>query len=241
MNKKYIILVFLASLVALASCKEEEILKFGDQRYLHFKEPFEKKAYRFSFATTPGADEHTIKIPLSLIGRVGERNKEYKLEVVRDGKMPSTISSSSFSLPKTPLFRSMAVEDTLEVKLINTADLKTERLLHLKIAENEEFKLGPVEYRSAYIYVSNVLSQPDWWNADMKKVFLGEYSDIKYKNFIIATGVTDLKGASIAKINALVMQFVYYLQNLDAQGKTLYEADGKTKVLDTVPLAKSII
>ena len=241
MNKKSIILAFLASLVALASCKEEEILKFGDQRYLHFKEPFEKTAYRFSFATVPGVDEHTIKIPLSLIGKTWEQNAEYKLEVVKDGEMPSTISSASFSLPKTPLFRGKVVEDTLEVKLINTADLNKERLLHLKIAENEMFKLGPVDFRSAYIYVSNVLSQPDWWNEDMKKIFLGEYSDIKYHHFIVATGVTDLKGAQIAKIKVLVKQFIYYLKNLDAQGKTLYEADGKTKVLDTIPYAKLII
>lgn len=241
MNKKYIILVLLAGLVALASCKEEEILKFGNQRYLHFKEPFEKTAYRFSFATAPGVSEHTIKIPLSLIGKTLEESKEYKLEVVKDGKMPSTISNASFSLPKTTLFRNLAVEDTLAVKLVNTDELKTEKLLHLRILENEEFKLGPVEYRSAYIYVSNVLSQPDWWNEEMTKVFLGKYSDIKYQNFIIATRVTDLKEAQLAKIKAVVHQFVYYLKNLDAQGKTLYEADGKTKVLDTIPYAKLII
>jgi hypothetical protein len=56
----------------------------------------------------------------------------------------------------------------------------------------------------------------------------------------VATGITDLKDMDDAHITAYVSEFVYYLRNLDAQGTPLYEADGITKVLDTVSYARNL-
>ena len=88
--------------------------------------------------------------------------------------------------------------------------------------------------RLATIYVSNILSQPSWWDDEFEYAFLGSYSDEKYTAFIVATGASDLSTLSNNEIIAYVREFIYYLRRMDAAGTPVYEADGVTKVLDSI-------
>lgn len=231
-----------ATLVFASACAEDALDLFGDQNYIHFTQE-SSKAYRFSFATTPGEDTYELKIPVTLIGMALDAEKEYKVEVVTSGKeddVVTTASSASYALPANPMFRKGEYSDTLRVQLKNNAELSQEKTLVIRIADNDNFIKGPVGYRDAVVYISNYLVQPDWWDEDMSDIFLGPYSDIKYQAFIVATGITDLKDMDNAHIIAYVSELVYYLRNLDAQGTPLYEADGITKVLDTVSYARNL-
>lgn len=228
------IFTFCSILMAFSSCKEDSIEVFGDQNYIHFKQE-SKKPYRFSFATVPGATEYELEIPMSLIGKTLTSDKAYKVEVVTKGSdIVTTASSASFSLPESPIFRKGLVEDTLKVVLTDNAELAEEKVLVLAVADNDNFLVGPVKNQQAIIYLSNFFVQPDWWDDDMASVFLGSYSDIKYREFIVATGASDLSDMSAAQVQAYVITFIYHLRSLDEQGNTLYEADGVTKVLDTI-------
>lgn len=231
--KKYIFLLLFGSITAFSSCNEESVPVYGGQHYIHFTQ-LSEKAYRFSFATQPGVSEYTLKIPMTLIGSALSEDLAYSVEVVTEGDNATTATSASYKLPDSPVFRKEAFEDVLSLKLIDNPDLETEKRIVLSVAENSNFKPGPAKYCTATIYVTNKLAQPDWWDSDFDKVFLGPYSDIKYQHFIIATGVSDLNDKTTAEITAYVSDFVYYLRKLDDQGKTVYESDGKTKVLDSI-------
>ncbi|MCM1177454.1 MAG: DUF4843 domain-containing protein [Clostridium sp.] len=235
--KRHIAIFALSAL--FISCTEEAIGLFDEQHYLHFTNE-SKKVSRFSFATAPGLDTYVLDVPVTLIGRSLDEDAEYSVEVVFDGDTPTTASPASFDIPEKPVFHKGIFEDKLPVRLINTEELGQEKRLVIRIVENGSFRLGPVTCRTAVIYFSNVLSRPDWWDDDMAKIYLGDYSDIKYQQFIIATGVTDLKDKSISEITAYVIEFVYYLRELDANGETVYEKDGVTKVLDNIPYAKNM-
>ena len=236
MKKIIRISVFFFLMLGFCSCKEDPIMIYSGGNRIHFKNKSENSVYRFSFATTPGKEEYTMKIPVSLIGTALEQDREYSLEVVNEGDLATTLSSSLYSM--SHIFHKGVYEDSLAIKFVNAPELGEEKRLFLKIIENDYFKVGIENHQTALIYVTNKLAQPDWWNEDMAKVFLGPYSDIKYRHFIIATGISDLSGMKISEIKAYVVQFVNYLIELDNKGDTLFEADGITKVLDTVSYAK---
>lgn len=225
---------------ALIACNEDQIDTFGDQNYIHFKQE-SKKVYRFSFATVPGVTEYEYKIPMTLIGKALSEDKEYGIEVVTEGaEILTTATSASYKLPESIVFKKDVYEDTLKIVLTDNAELAQEKCLVLKVVDNDNFKVGPVKYQTAVLYLSNYLVQPDWWDDEMTSIFLGEYSDIKYQQFIIATGITDMSQMTSLQVTAYVSTFVYYLRDLDVQGTPVYESDNQTKVLDTIPYNKNI-
>lgn len=236
---KQYIAILLASCAIITGCKTEEIHTFDTStHYIHFEKK-STEATRFSFATKPGESEYNMRIPLTLIGTALTEDMTYTVSVITEGEMASTISSENFELPARPVFRKELYTDTLVVKLKDSEALKEEKVLRIKLSADNNFNLGPIEYTMAEIYVSNSISQPDWWDQNMTNNFLGEYSDIKYGHFINATGVTDLSEKSVTYIQAVVSQFVNYLIRLDNEGKTAYESDGVTKVLDTVVFGRN--
>lgn len=241
--KLYRTLIAASALVlGLSACQEEQIGLFGDEHFLHFKQE-SSKPYRFSFATVPGKEEIEYKIPLTLIGKALESDTEYELEVVTkgaEGELVTTAPKESYSFASKNVFKAGVFEDSLAVTFKNVDALSEEKVLVLKIVDNEYFAPGPAKYNTAVIYLSNYLVRPDWWDADMETIFLGPYSQIKYQQFILATGMTDLSGQDYYHIVAYVSDFVYYLRDLDAKGQTVYEEDGVTKVLSSVPYAKKI-
>ncbi len=228
-----------AVLLGVCACTEDPIEVFGYDNYLHFTQE-SKKAYRFSFATVPGEAEYEYEIPMTLIGRALDVDKEYKLDLVTEGDIVTTATTASYQLPEKLYFGKGKFEDVLKIKFIDNAELNEEKVLVLSVAENENFKKGPVDHQTAVIYLSNYLVQPDWWSDDMETVFLGDYSDIKYEHFILATGISDMTDMSAEKVKSYVTTFVYYLWALDEKGQTVYEADGQTKVVDSIPYSKNL-
>jgi hypothetical protein len=239
MKHSIITVLACAAALLLSSCREDRIECYGSENYIHFKQKSDSP-YRFSFATMPGADTYVLDIPVILIGNALEEDKPFAVEVVKDGDVKTTAPESTFSVPQAPLFKKGVFEDVLSVTFTNSAELSTEKVLVLRVAQNENFKKGPVDYQLVEIHYSNILAQPSWWDKSMSEAYLGPYSDIKYTAFIEATGVSELDPKEQAKLTAYVMQFVNYLRKMDAEGKTVYENDGVTKVLDSVSYAKQM-
>ena len=223
----FIGLLFLAS-----ACTKEELPTFSEDRILHFDQASEYP-YRFSFATTPGANSYSMKIPMTLIGIVADNDMEFALNVITTGENPSTLDTDLYKF-ESKVFSKGVYNDTLEVTLVNNSLLKTEKLLSIEIITNQNFTAGPAENARVDIFVSNILSQPSWWDEDFTTAFLGNYSNDKYTAFIKATGVSDFADASVDEMIAYTREFVYYLRRLDEAGTPAYEADGITKIIDTI-------
>lgn len=222
------------ALACTVSCQEETLGVFGEEHYVNFVED-QTKEYRFSFATAaPDLTEHTINIPVEYIGRKIESDLEYKVEVIAAGELKTTASPSSYSVERT-VFHKDSFTDTLKVVLKKTDELTEEKRLAVSIEDNDNFKRGPQKNCIAVIYFSNILTKPAWWDATIERTYLGEYSDLKYQHFILATGVTDLGEYGTMETKAIVATFVYYLRDLSEKGTPVYEADGQTEMLATVP------
>ena len=97
----------------------------------------------------------------------------------------------------------------------------------VRIVEGGAYRPGPTSNSLRIIRVSNIISQPDWWNDDFAAAFLGDYSDEKYEEFIKATGVSELSDMDNSEISALCRQFVYYLRELRDNGNEVLEKDGR--------------
>ena len=232
--KKYIISLVVLLTGGLVSCDRADIPTYSGDSYIHFTQDQEKAVYRFSFATLPGESEYTLKIPMTVIGTRPVEDLPYKIDVVTSGDNCTTLSADSYDIPQ-PVFHKGGFTDTLAVNLHKTAELDTQELkLVLTVQDNENYLMGPEANRLATIYVSNILSQPSWWDDEFEYAFLGSYSDEKYTAFIVATGVSDLSTLSNNEIIAYVREFIYYLRRMDAAGTPVYEADGVTKVLDSI-------
>ncbi len=211
-----------------ASCSHEEVMKYGDAKYIHFTEN-DTKEIRFSFATKPGIDNYELEIPVTLIGLALNESQEYTISI--DTK-ETTASSSTFEIP-TQVFSKGVYEDKIRLTLNKTAELSNEKKIVLKIVANDIFELGPMNFTTKTIYVSNIMSEPAWW-ADYEDAFFGVYSDAKYSEFIKATDISDLSEMSIEEITALMRDFIYYLRRLDDAGTPAYMEDGITKILDSI-------
>ncbi len=244
MNLKNILSCIPACLAVLftTGCEEQQLPTYDvNTHYVHFERMWDE-VVRFSFQTVPGEDEHLIEIPVTLIGLALPEGMEYSVSVVTsdnpfvaDGEeYVTTASDDVYDISLSPVFKEGVYSDNLVVTLHNVPELQEEKCIVLRIENNENFLQGPEDYLTSIIYVSDILSRPDWWDSDFETIFLGPYSDIKYEHFIIATGISDLSDMSVPDIQAYVRMYVSYLQQLDAEGTPLYESDGQTKVLDTI-------
>lgn len=226
-----------------AGCEEQELPTFDTStHYVHFEKTWDEVT-RFSFRLNPGNDEYLMKIPVTLIGTCLSESAEYAVSIVtqddpfvaNDGTRYATTASDAVYDIVSHSFSPGVYSDYLEIRLKNAPELQEEKCIVLRIGSNGNFIQGPVQYLTSILYVSDIISRPAWWTDNFADLFLGTYSDIKYEHFIIATGLTDIpEDMPVAEISAYVRMFIYYLREKDAANETVYEADGITKVLDTI-------
>lgn len=223
----------LTALTALlfAGCNEEKIALYdGAQSYIYFTTDY-TKIVRFSFISIPDKNETLIGIPVEIVGGVPNESLSYKVVVDTE---KTTASSSNYEVPTAPIFSKGVVQDTLYIKVINSADLATqEKDIVITIIDSENYLAGPSVNRTKTIRISDIMAKPDWWDKDFEDAFLGEYSDKKYEEFIKATGVADITGKDNNEITGLCRSFVYYLRKLKDEGKEVIEDDG-TPMLETI-------
>ena len=240
--------IFYCSMVCLATviltgCEEQQLPTYDvNTHYVHFERMWNDRPVRFSFQTTPLENDYTVRIPVTLIGLAITEDKDYAVSVVTEDEpykvgnveYATTASPAVYDIDLAQTFSARVYSDELEITLHNVPDeLEEEKCIVLRIENNENFFQGPQEYLISIIYVSNIISQPDWWDDDFSLIYLGPYSDIKYRHFIIATGVSDLSEMDNSEIDAYVREYVYYLRKQDAKGTPVLEKDG-SKVLDTI-------
>ena len=136
----------------------------------------------------------------------------------------SNASESSYSLPENPVLHVGKVADTVQIMLHRIPELENERYrLVLALEETADYRLGPKEFRNNKIIFTAQPSRPEWWDAAMTSVYLGEYSQTKFEKFMEVTGVGDLTGLSSSEIRALALKFKRYLK---AQDPPIKDEDG---------------
>lgn len=117
----------------------------------------------------------------------------------------------NYHLPDNPMFKAGLSNDTLEVVLLKTEDLKENVKLCLKILPNEYFEGSIPEYEQIKIVFNNIISKPLWWTNDVTKLYLGTYSRKKYEEFVKCTNISDFGKLSTAEKRQYALTFKYYI------------------------------
>ena len=223
--KRTIIFALTATLLGAGGCKEQGLPTYGDGRYVYFTEQSDE-IVRFSFKTTPGKDERTIRLAVETVSRTPEQTLSYRIEI---DPAKTTAPAEAYDLDPNPTIQAGMFTGETYVKVRRTEIMDEKEVdIAVRIVEGGDYLPGPTTNCLRIIRVSNIISQPDWWNQDFADAFLGTYSDKKYEEFIKATGVSDLSELDNSEISALCRQFVYYLREQRDLGNEILDEDGSS-------------
>lgn len=184
--RKYILLFI--SLISLYACSEEGILEnSNDISYIYFDKDVrsDSTSTSFFFYTT---DEILVPVVMNLSGRMFDEDCRFKLEVVAD---ETTLPAENYDISGEFVFHKDRVKDTIHIPFKNSALLAEEiRRVVFRIADGEQYGQGDIPFRTCIVSISNIASQPEWWNEDEWVVWanLGEFSVKKFELLIEANG-----------------------------------------------------
>lgn len=227
MKKTAYLIIFFTLILA---CKKVELETFGDQKFVQFVDAYNDST-TLTFVFFP--DQSTIDYPLKvkLLGRMEDKDITYRLKVVEE---ETTAPSSFYSIPEAQILRKGKVTDTAKVRFIKQTELDTKAYrIVVDVVNSEDASAGETLYCRKVFWISNMIAQPEWWDATIIKSFLGPYSDLKFLEFIKVAGTGDLTDKSWDERRALCLKFKYYLQQRKDAGDPVKEANGANM---TVPI-----
>lgn len=220
-------------LTILFSCKKEEMDVYNAGHFIQFTEALTDTT-NLSFFFHPGKDELAMAMPLRLVGRMPEADIRYELKV--DAKA-TTAQSQHYTLPASFEFRKGLAIDTAYVTIKKTPEMATTTyLLVITIPTGEEVKPGQTAYARRIFRINDMVTKPTWWDSNMDRFYLGEYTERKFRKFMEFTGVGDLSDKSTTEKTELIKRFKYYLIQMKDAGTPVLEDDG-SDMLSTIPIA----
>lgn len=231
MKRSYILFSFL--LTALYSCKKEEMQVYNAAHYVQFTQSLADTT-NFSFFFHPGKSEVTVAMPVRLIGKMPEGNLKYELQV--DAKV-TTAEAKHYSLPATFDFRQGLATDTAFITIKKTPELTTRTVvLAIGIGATGDVQPGQTSYVRKIFRINDMVTKPSWWDSNMDRFYLGDYTERKFRKFMEFTGVGDLGDKSNSEKTELIKRFKYYLIQMKDAGTPVLEDDG-SDMLSTIPIA----
>lgn len=224
MNKhQRIYYILFAAMITVLSCKKEQIMQYEGGSYIQFERSFNDSSL-FSFLGLPNKDEAVIPIAVKLTGKPENRDRNFKIAVVKE---LSTATDANYSLPSSFTLKANRVTDTAWITVKKTAQLSSKSLkLVFKLEPTADLKVGQTDYAALILYISNVLARPDWWNSTVEDDFLGEYSDKKFLLFLQVTGRSELDASNDNELRYYTIQFKNYLLQEKDAGRTVREENG---------------
>ena len=206
------------------ACSEDKLDMYSGGNYLQFKNPM-TDSVSVSFMLLPGQQTYKVGLPLYLIGRPSEVEREYICEVYKSGV--DDAPAAAYTLPQKFTFAANAVTDTLWLTCNLTPEMTTNNYrLVLLLKESKDFGLGSNGYNGAIIRITNMITKPDWWTTTCTNYFLGAYSDAKYRVFIKVTGVADFDSSNPGLLREYTNQVKRHLIKMKEAGTPELEDDG---------------
>ena len=225
--KKYLFYLLFISFFFfnVIGCSEDNIMLYNNKDYILFTR-YIQDSVSFSFLSYPNTDEAECKLEVKLIGKPSDKEREYKISVMKDY---TDAPETSYILPQKFIMKAGQVVDSFTIVLKKTAELSSvARRLTLCLEESEDFALGQTERLVNIINISNIIFKPEWWNTTIVRTWLGEYSDEKYELFIkVNNGKVDVDINDTNEIRTCTLKLKNYLKQMKEKGQTVYEKDGK--------------
>ena len=210
----------LASAAMLGGCSEVGLTEYDtDTTYIFFSASSETDSLVTSFVFYPG-DRIEIPLDVTTAGRMLKDNITLKFEV--DKKL-STLPEQCYEIPTDAEFRGgTEVTQSVSIVLKNDPMLKQEpRYLALRLVAGNGYKEGPIPNRLAKIYISDMISKPDWWTVldhrgyanVAESYFVGKYSEKKYLLLLDLIGDTKFDGFNRVQLRYWSLALKRYIEN----------------------------
>lgn len=223
-------------LAVMSACKKQELPVYTGGYYVQFlpavKDAAKIDTLSVSFFFYPGQPQVQIAMPVELIGLMPGEDLHYKVQI----DTPTTASADQYSMAQEFVFRKGRTTDTAFITIINKPELATvTRLIAVKIIPGDDVQPGATIFARRLFWISDMVSKPTWWDANMDNVYLGKYTEKKFRLFMQVTGVGDLGKLDFNLQRSYMLQFKAYLIAQKDAGTPVLEADG-TDMLATVKL-----
>lgn len=213
---------FISSIIALslffASCSEDSVKTYEVVEYVYFSDT----TMNYSFAFDPDVTTKEIPVVIKLIGNQAEYERE--LTIVIDSTS-SNVTAADYEIV-SPKLRANMFSDTVHIRINKPQNPDEIGFIRFVIKGSQHFQPGPTINTRFSLTFSDILLQPDWWDTAMKKDYLGEYSEKKYRYFIIATGISDMTDMGSSEKRAYTLVFKKYISD-----HKLTEEDGSPMLL----------
>lgn len=230
--KRFPILYIIFLSVLAVSCKKEQMKAYSSDHFLQFTQS-ETDTLTLSFFFHAGKNDVDVVMPVRLVGLMPEKNLTYKIKV--DAKA-TTAMPKNYSLSEQFEFKTGQAIDSAFVTIHKSTELLTsEYMLALEIIAANDLLPGQSSHIRKIIKINDKVSKPVWWNADMDRFYLGNYSERKFRKFMEVTGVGNLNLLTPSEQRVQMIKFKYYLIDMKAAGTPVLELDG-SDMLAGVPL-----
>lgn len=195
------ILLLMVTLMTVSSCKEDDLMLFGDEHHIYFD-----KFYKDAVAPGKETADSTLasfffekdnvnvieaKLVVHVTGKLLDKDRRFGLRVIPE---MTTATADEYQIPEYYIFRANNVSpeaknqsDTIAVKMHRSARLKDMPhgvTLCVELVPMDDLQLGQTERTRAIINLTRDAIRPDWWDKEVTSVLLGEYSSKKYKLFL---------------------------------------------------------
>lgn len=235
----------LVVLLTISSCTENDLMLFGDEHHIYFdkfykdavalgKETADSTLVSFFFENDD-VNEIEAKLVVHITGKLLEQDRKFGLRVIPE---LTTANSDEYKMDEIYVFRANNVSkeaknqsDTISIKMLRSERLKDMPYgvrLCVELIPMDDLQLGQTERTRAVINLTRDAIKPEWWDAEVTSLLLGNYSSKKYKLFLQHIDPKATLNANMLKNEAykareLVQRFKKWLAENPEQAK---EEDG---------------
>lgn len=188
-------ILLLAAIGMFTACENDKFY-YQDEARARIEGPYEwaigTDSLNFSFAVYPSSvQEQEMNMTLYVMGEATSTDRTAKLEI---DASRTTASASQYILPETITVPAGKLEVPFIITLKRSENLTSQTVsLYLKVAENNDFKIGVVEQNHFCLKWNDILGKPKNWDTELTE-FFGEYSYVKYRFIIDTIGFGEFGG-----------------------------------------------
>lgn len=180
---KRVFTFFIIFLPVFTSCKKDNIDLFGDNRYIYFNTVGGSHELRYSFLYSEGKDVVDVQLPVSYSGKLSDVALGYSVEV--DKEKTTAEAGTEYELPAAPEIKGAEYSGKLNLVLKRSPRLaSSEQTITLKLVTNANFMAALRDSLVMTVFVTDMISMPDWWDQEVIDAYLGKYSDLKLRLFV---------------------------------------------------------
>jgi len=219
----------------LTACQKAKYLTYqsSDNVYFNFRDDSttDRDSVIYTFAFTPEKLSDTILLPIGISGNRIHKTRQFNVAVTGSG---TTAVAGTHYAPLLASYTIPADSGTGVLPLIvynkDTGLARKAVALDLHLVATGDLQTQFTDLISARIIISNKLQMPSWWH-----LWMTNYSDTKYRLFIIATGVTGLAHGTdyglyapqslyfIGLMNSLIIDPLTWVTNNPGKGYVLQQ------------------